>query len=81
MKIKIKAFANVKEVFGFEEKDLTVSEGITVKDVVDQFKKIHRSLNDFNGSLLFAVNEVYCSENTALSDEDILAIFPPASGG
>ena len=81
MKIRIKAFANVKDAFGFEEKDLTVSEGITVKDVIEQFKKIYRPLNEFNGSLLFAVNEEYCDENTTLADEDTLAIFPPVSGG
>lgn len=81
MKIRIKAFASVKEAIGFEEKELTVSEGITVKNVIEQFKKIHAPLNDFNGSLLFAINEEYCDETAALSDEDILAIFPPVSGG
>jgi molybdopterin converting factor subunit 1 len=81
MKIKIKAFANVKEAFGFEEKELTVSDGISVKEVVQQLKKSYRSLNEFDGSLLFAVNEEYRPDNIALSDGDTLAIFPPVSGG
>ncbi len=81
MKIKVKAFANVREAFGFEEKELTVSQGITVKDIIHQLRKSYPSLNDFNGSLLFAINEEYCRETTALSDNDTLAIFPPVSGG
>ncbi|MBN1497222.1 MAG: MoaD/ThiS family protein [Spirochaetes bacterium] len=81
MKIKIKAFANVKEAFGFDEKDLTVSDGITVREVIEQFKTICEPLNEFNGSLLYAVNEAYCPESTVLMDEDTLAIFPPVSGG
>jgi molybdopterin converting factor small subunit len=39
MKIKIKAFANVREAFGFDEKELTVSDGISVKEVIKQLKK------------------------------------------
>jgi sulfur-carrier protein len=81
MKIKIKAFANVREAFGFDEKELTVSDGISVKEVVQQLKKSYRPLNEFDGSLLFAINEEYRPDNTALSDGDTLAIFPPVSGG
>ncbi len=81
MKIKIKAFASVREAFGFEEKELTVSEGITVKDIIHQLKKSYPTLNNFNGSLLYAINEEYCRETAALSEEDTLAIFPPVSGG
>lgn len=81
MKIRVKAFASVKEAFGFEERELTVSEGITVKDIIQQLKKSYQALNDFNGSLLFAINEEYCRETATLADEDTLAIFPPVSGG
>jgi len=81
MKIKIKAFANVREAFGFDEKELTVSDGISVKEVVQQLKKSYRPLNEFDGSLLFAINEEYRPDNTTLSDGDTLAIFPPVSGG
>jgi molybdopterin synthase sulfur carrier subunit len=81
MKIKIKAFANVREAFGFDEKELTVSDGISVKEVVQQLKKIYRPLNDLDGSLLFSINEEYRPDNITLSDGDTLAIFPPVSGG
>ena len=81
MKIKIKAFASVREAFGFDEKELTVSDGISVKEVVQQLKKSYRLLNEFDGSLLMAVNEEYRPDDVPLSDGDTLAIFPPVSGG
>ncbi|TFH39916.1 MAG: molybdopterin converting factor subunit 1 [Chrysiogenales bacterium] len=81
MKIRIKAFASVRELCGFDEKELTVSEGITVRELLRQMKKNYRPLEELDGTLLFAVNEKYCAVDTPLADEDVLAIFPPVSGG
>ncbi len=81
MKITIKTFAKVKEKCGFDEKELTVSEGITVGQLVSELKKGCKALREFNGGLLFAKNEAYCMDDEILSDNDILAIFPPVSGG
>lgn len=79
MKIRIKAFASARESFGFEEKELIVSEDIRVRSVVEQLKK--NGGNGINPSLLFAINEQYCDADATLSDGDVLAIFPPVSGG
>jgi molybdopterin converting factor small subunit len=81
MKIRIKAFATVREACGFDDKELIVSDGISVKKILQELEKCHPGLKDFDGSLLFAINEAYCSRDSVLSDEDILAIFPPVSGG
>ena len=81
MKIKIKAFASIKEACRFEEKELTVSEGISVREIIAELKKCHPALKNFENSLLCAINEEYCRPDSVLSDEDVLAIFPPVSGG
>lgn len=81
MKIKIKAFASVRETFGFDEKELIVSEGITVKDVVRQLAGTFQPARGGNITLLFSINEEYCQDDAPLSDGDRLAIFPPVSGG
>jgi molybdopterin converting factor small subunit len=81
MKIRIKVFANVREAFGFDERELTVSEGISVREVILLLKNIHAKLNDLNGPLFYAINEEYCMENAILTDKDTLAIFPKVSGG
>jgi sulfur-carrier protein len=81
MKIKIKAFASVREAFGFDEKELTVSEGIAVKDLIRQLTKSYQPADDREMTLLYSINEEYCRDDAALSDGDRLAIFPPVSGG
>ena len=81
MKIKVKAFASVREALGFDEKELTVSEGITVKDVIRQITRSYQPARDREIILLFSINEEYCQDDTLLSDGDRLAIFPPVSGG
>ena len=81
MKIKIKAFASVKEACRFDEKELTVSDGISVKEIILELEKCHPPLKEFKKTLLCAINEEYCRPDSRLSDEDTLAIFPPVGGG
>lgn len=81
MKIKIKTFATIKESFGFDEKELIVSDGISVREVIRDLEMNYPSLKSIEGTLLYAVNEEYCPVETLLADGDILAIFPPVSGG
>ena len=80
MKIKIKAFANIKEACKFDEKELIVSEGISVKETLLELKKCHPALKEFENTLSYAINDEYCQPDAILSDEDTLAIFPLASG-
>lgn len=81
MKIRLKVFARLREICGFEEKELTVSAGITVGDILLELKRIHSGLAAVEKNLLFAVNQEYCGPDTVLSDGDTLAIFPLVSGG
>lgn len=81
MKIKIKTFATIRETFGFDEKELIVSDGISVKEIVRDLEMTYPTLKNIAGLLLYAVNEEYCPVDTLLADGDILAIFPPVSGG
>jgi molybdopterin synthase sulfur carrier subunit len=81
MKIRLRAFALVREMCGFEEKELTVSEGISVRELFRELRKIHCPLTDLEGTLMFAINEEYCDGDAILADGDTLAIFPPVSGG
>lgn len=39
------------------------------------------ALTRFDGNVLFAVNEEYARGDRQLAEGDILAIFPPVSGG
>jgi molybdopterin converting factor small subunit len=81
MKIRIKMFASIKEACKFEERELIVSDGISVREIIMGLKKCHPALKNFENTLLCAINEEYCRPDSVLSDEDVLAIFPPVGGG
>jgi molybdopterin converting factor small subunit len=81
MKILIKPFASVKDMFGFYEKEIIVSENITVGEVIKRLAESYAGLNRIKKNLLYAVNEEYCAVDTILKENDVLAIFPPVSGG
>ncbi|HNX25514.1 MAG TPA: molybdopterin converting factor subunit 1 [Spirochaetota bacterium] len=81
MRIKIKVFASIRDICGFSEKELIVSDSIRVNEVIDLFIKGNQELSDKKDNLLIAVNEEYCRMDRTLDDGDTLAIFPPVSGG
>ena len=81
MRIRIKVFASIKDICGFDEKELIVSDSIKVKEVIDLFIKSNENLSGKKDSLLVAVNEEYCRPDRPLEEGDTLAIFPPVSGG
>jgi len=81
MRIKIKVFASIKDICGFSEKELIVSDSIKVNEVVDLFIKGNQELSEKKDILLIAVNEEYCKMDRTLNEGDIIAIFPPVSGG
>jgi molybdopterin synthase sulfur carrier subunit len=81
MKIRIKAFATVKDICGFDEKDITINDDISVNEMLNLLEKDHPSLRESRGKLLYAINDEYVNEEVFLNDSDILAIFPPVSGG
>ena len=81
MKIRIKAFAAVREILGSREHEMEIRDGSSVGDVFDILSGSFEDLRAMKDALLFAVNEEYCGEERVLANDDILAILPPVSGG
>jgi molybdopterin synthase catalytic subunit len=81
MKIRVKLFASLKEAAGFSDKELIVSDGITVREVVRILSMSYNLNSRIVENLLYAINEEYCNADSELADMDILAVFPPVSGG
>lgn len=80
MTVTVRLFASYAEFIGKSEIEMRVGEGATVGDVV-------RSIGASPGasrlppSPLVAVNCVYATSGTRLSDGDEVAIIPPVAGG
>lgn len=81
MKIRIKTFASVRDACGFGEKELAVAGKTSVGEVVQGLERECPGLGRMAGRLLFAVNQEYSGADKVLAEGDVLAIFPPVSGG
>ncbi|MGV7927628.1 MAG: MoaD/ThiS family protein [Spirochaetota bacterium] len=81
MRIKIKTFASVKDMCGFSEREFELPERSTVGDAVRRLEPECRGGVAGLESLLYAVNEEYCRGDRVLAENDVLALFPPVSGG
>jgi len=81
MNIRLKVFASVRDICGFDEKELTLPDGTTLDGLLDNLTEQHSGLSAKRTSLLMAVNEEYSTGAAILRDNDTVALFPPVSGG
>ena len=81
LQIQVLLFGACRETTGVSE---TVYELVAPADVAAAWaalKAQHPTLNAHERSVLFAVNEEHAQRSQALKAGDVLAIFPPVSGG
>ncbi len=81
MEIIVKTFAAAREAFGFQEKKFVVGEGSTVGQVLEMLTRECPGAAPIGNTLLCAVNAEYSAKEKVLHANDILALFPPVSGG
>jgi molybdopterin synthase sulfur carrier subunit len=77
MSIKVRYFASLKESIGRSEDELTITDLLTVNEVWSRANP-EKSLPN---NILAAVNMEYVELNHIVNDEDIVAFFPPVTGG
>ena len=77
MSIKVKLFASLADSLKTREVTLEHRDGMTVGSAWDEI----RGDADIPTGVLVAVNMAYCEMDTALSDGDEVAYFPPVTGG
>ena len=82
MTITIKFFATFRELAGTNDLEMQVDEAATVADVIEQ---VEQRYPQFDGKLntmaLVALNEKYTHRRKELQQHDVVAFFPPVSGG
>jgi len=81
MRVKVRYFARYRSLVGKSEEELEVPDGTTVRELLeiltDKYPPLKNELEDLNVSL----NGKYVGLDEVLHDGDVVAIFPPVSGG
>ncbi len=79
MRVRILYFAKLRETLGIDEEMIELPEGARVETLMRILKNRHQALGELK--LLVAVNAEYVSPNRGLKEGDVVALFPPVSGG
>ena len=81
--MKIKYFAWLKEITGYEEEQIDSIEVNNLDKlkifIISKYPDLKKHLDQ--EILRFAVNQEYVVENIDLKKDDEIAVFPPVSGG
>ena len=80
MKVKLKYFASIAEYVGKKGEEIELSGGTTIDDLLVAVKSQHDALLGME-SIIVAVNGEYNEGSTPLNEGDVVALFPPVSGG
>lgn len=81
MKIKIRLFATLRQEAGWAEQALDLSEGATLADALAALERDFPALRLAGRPVYAAVNQEYAQPGRALAAGDVVALFPPVSGG
>ncbi len=81
IKINLLLFGACRETAGVGELNLDLAAPVDVAGAWNEIKTRFPSLEKFERSALFAVNEEHARKDQSLRDGDTLAVFPPVSGG
>ena len=80
--MKIKFFAQIRELTGCDELELAVPQTATVNGVREVLITRGDSWRDaLSANVLCARNHTLCDGDTAVAADDEIAFFPPVTGG
>ncbi len=81
MQITVKLFATLRQEAGWGQRELTLPDGATLDDLLAALAASENGLNVEERSVYAAVNREYAQRGQTLHDGDVVALFPPVSGG
>jgi len=81
MTVHVKLFATLRQQAGWSEKSITVPSGSNVGALMALLSEATPELKLTGRAVYAAVNQSYTKMEHVLNDGDVVAIFPPVSGG
>ncbi len=80
MTVRVRMFASAREVFGFELRDVPVTDP-SLEGLKTWLRSEFPSAQGILSSCRFAVNMEYARGDAELKEGDEVAVIPPVSGG
>jgi molybdopterin converting factor subunit 1 len=80
-KIKVRLFANLRELVGEREITITLPGGVTVCYLNNEILKKYPQLKSFSNKFVTSVNCKVTTGDTIITSSDEIALLPPVSGG
>ncbi len=81
MRVRVLAFARVREVLDASELQLDLAEGSTARDAWNVLAQRASGLAEYRDSTRLACNGRIVAPQQPLNEGDELALLPPAGGG
>jgi MoaE-MoaD fusion protein len=81
MRVRVLAFARLRELMAGPEETIDLPDGARVRDAWQALAVQHPGLNELSGSTRVARNGRVGSPDDALVEGDVLALLPPVGGG
>ncbi len=81
LRLQVKLFGAFAEAAGQDEIDFDIQGEATPASLWSALCAEHPALSAVSSTRLNAVNEEYASDDQPLSGDDVVAFFPPVSGG
>lgn len=79
--IRVLLFAHLKQLAGTDRLDVTIEDGLRVKDLKFLIGERYPLLADRLGNALASINHQFAFDEDGVTSGDEVAFFPPVSGG
>ena len=81
MKIHVQFYAQLRDLIGTRESKVDLSEGATVRELLDQIYAKQPALRSHDKSILIGAGLEFVDRNHKLKPGEEIAIMPPVQGG
>ena len=81
MKIRVQFYAQLRDLIGKHELDVSLAEGETVRDLLEKVYAQQPALRPHDKSILIGAGVEFVDRNYKLTPGEEIAIMPPVQGG
>lgn len=81
MQVQVRLFATLRQIAGWKEQTFEIADEATLADLLAQMTTAQPALNLTKRVTYAAINEEYANADDRLKAGDMVALFPPVSGG